>query len=230
MNTLPLFDWHLHANYTDGHASVAECIQRANEKQLHSLALTEHVRSDSDFVEKYCSEVRRAAAESRVKVWCGAEVRILNERGDINLGKDAAQRFDLIVASVHRLPERPEGRDAGEAYCRALIGACENPWVDILGHPLHVPKELEGWTISETQQRSIARAAARHAVAIEVNRKYAVPTREFLKICLDEGCLFSVGSDAHERDDVGEVNGLLEILASLGVSDGALAPVEWKMI
>lgn len=230
MTGLPRFDWHMHANYTDGKVTVEECIFEAERKGLVSIALTEHVRADSDWLERYACEVRAAASKGKIKVWCGAEARILNEEGDIHLGKEAASSLDLIVASIHRLPESTTGVEAGQVYCQALANACENPLVDILGHPMHLPKELAGWSMSESDQRTVAKSAARNGVAIEVNRKYDVPSPAFLRICLEEGCLFSMGSDAHRKEDVGEIEGLAEKLISVGVSENDLAIVRWQML
>jgi putative hydrolase len=228
VKALPRFDWHVHANYTDGHASVDECIRKAEQEGLASIALTEHVRADSDWIERYCGEVSEAAKKTQVQVWCGAEARILNEAGDIHLSKDAVKHFDLIVASVHRLPDHGAPFDPQVAYVNALVNACENPLVDILGHPTHLPKELAGWGMSDAEQVAVAKAAARNGVAIEVNRKYDVPSIAFLKICLSEGCIFSVGSDAHRAEDVGAIDELLEKLSSVGVTSESLAYTRWK--
>ncbi len=230
MTELPRFDWHMHANFTDGKATVRECISEAERKGLLSIALTEHVRADSDWIERYCREVRAEAARSHIRVLCGAEARILNDEGDIHLGKEAVNQFDLIVASIHRLPDSSRGLSPEQIYCESLIHACENPLVDILGHAMHAPKELSGWTMSESDQRAVAKAAARNGVAIEVNRKYDVPSIEFLKICLDEGCLFSMGSDAHRKEEVGEVESLLDKLCAVGVTADRLAAKKWKLL
>jgi histidinol phosphatase-like PHP family hydrolase len=50
-------DMHMHTNFTDGKHSVEEMVKAADTIGLKKIAITEHVRRDSKWIDKYIKEV-----------------------------------------------------------------------------------------------------------------------------------------------------------------------------
>ena len=54
-------DYHIHCNYNDHSSSdlsVNNIIKKAENLDLQTIAITEHVRNNSDWTEKYLQEIK----------------------------------------------------------------------------------------------------------------------------------------------------------------------------
>jgi putative hydrolase len=51
---------------------------------------------------------------------------------------------------------------------------------------------------------------------MEVNEKYRAPEANFLSLCLREGVKLSVGSDAHNPEEVGKIDWAMSTLRKVG--------------
>jgi histidinol phosphatase-like PHP family hydrolase len=106
-----------------------------------------------------------------VPVLHGFEASLLAE-GGIDLPDGLAQEAKLVIASRHQLPEGMV--DNPSVMMRLLERACEDPAVDVLGHPARGIEALGGvdW------RRVFGRAAAT-GTAVEINfNTYPDPRRE----------------------------------------------------
>ena len=54
-------------------------------------------------------------------------------------------------------------------------------------------------------------------MAIEINSSKKVPPEEFLSICNSIGTKFSLGSDAHRKEEVGNIEWSLSMIEKLGI-------------
>lgn len=133
----------------------------------------------------------------------GAELNIVDFKGNVDLDENVLTRLDYAIASLHT-PCIDNGGTAAD-YTNAYLGAIKNPHVHIIGHPddSRLPADWD----------TLAAAAAEHHKLLEVNNTSLSPVsvrkgaRENYEILL-ERCMhyktsIIMNSDAHCEADVG---------------------------
>jgi DNA polymerase (family X) len=110
----------------------------------------------------------------------------------VDWDEDFLAGFDICVASVHSHFDQDR-----KDMTRRFIIACENPRVNIIGHPL--TRKIGRRPPVDVDLDELFRAAARTGTALEVN---ASPERldlpgEHIRRAKDAGVRFAVDTDAH---------------------------------
>lgn len=137
-----------------------------------------------------------------VKLMMGAELNIMDYTGTIDLKKWLLKRLHYGIASIHDVCYKP---GTAEENTAAILGAMQNPFVQIIGHPdnARIPLLYE----------EVVRGAKEHHVLLEVNNSSLKPgsprpgAREnyytMLDLCRKLGVSVIVNSDAHCATDAG---------------------------
>jgi len=204
-------DQHIHSVWGDGKANIRQIIDKAEQVGLKQIAITEHVRSESTYFNKYKREIARGSAKTPIRVLLGLEARIKNFSGDIDIPKELVKKVKIMIASVHRFPF---GRKLfypdqfSKKICQEieleLAAACINKGsCNVLGHPggmsLRFHKEFPLSYFEE-----IIAACRKNGIAFELNSAYHLPVLAQLKTLLKKhNPLVSLGSDAHDIKDIG---------------------------
>jgi DNA polymerase (family X) len=121
----------------------------------------------------------------------GTELNIAPD-GSVDWDAEFLAGFDVCVASVHSHFDL-----ARPAMTRRLIAACENPRVNIIGHPL--ARKFGRRPEIEVDLPELFAACARTGTALEVNAHPArldLPSAH-IRAARDAGVKFSIDSDAH---------------------------------
>ena len=210
-------EMHLHTSYTDGQPTVAEVIARAEEVGLAEIVFTEHVRADSDWFPAFAAEVRAAAAGRAVRVLVGAEVRITDFDGSLDITPAQRRECDVILASVHRFPG-PDGapvefssvpRDTfAETELALALGFLRRGGADVLAHPGGMSQRHLGG-FPDAMYRMLARASLATGVAIEISASCVQDVAGFVTLLRDDDPLVSIGSDAHALAELGRCRDIL---------------------
>jgi DNA polymerase (family 10) len=197
-------DLHTHTDLTDGLAPLEEMAQAAAGRGYAYYAITDH---GPDMAMQRMTDERMLAQRERVRELDGTYATRGRRGGlrllhgvELNIGPDGEvdwppeflAGFDLCVASVHS--HFNQGRDA---LTRRIVRACENPYVNIIGHP--TTRLIGKRPGIDADLDAIFAACARTGTALEIN---AHPDRLDLR---DEdilragrhGVKFAVDSDAH---------------------------------
>jgi len=190
-------DLHTHTDWSDGKHSIAGMLDAAVEFGHDYYAVTDHATgpgivggvglSDEELLEQ-ATEVRAAAEDVDLSVFTGVEAN-LDREGGLNVGDDALDELDVVVASPHAALDG-DGTDR-------IVAAIENPETDIVGHPTgRTLNQRPGLTLDF---ETVGKAAAEHGVALEVN---SYPPRLDLrgaavKTVLEQGATVAVDTDAH---------------------------------
>jgi putative hydrolase len=95
--------------------------------------------------------------------------------------------------------------------------------VDAVAHPFRVFRRAKLLT-PEYLYQPVADLLAQYEVAAEINYHINEPPLHFIKLCLDRGVKFSLGSDAHNLYEVGEFSPHLQLLKDAGF-DGDLRDI-----
>ncbi|ACU73276.1 PHP domain protein [Catenulispora acidiphila DSM 44928] len=191
-------DLHTHTDLTDGLAPLEVMLQTAADLGYAYYAVTDHApnlamqRMTDDKMLAQRARARDLDREySGMRVLHGTELNI-DAAGDVDWPADFLAGFDLCVASIHS----SFGLDRA-AQTKRLIRACENPHVNIIGHP--TTRLLDRRPPIDADLDAVFAAAAHTGTALELN---ASPQR--LDLTDDQamaaqrhGVKFAINSDAH---------------------------------
>jgi DNA polymerase (family 10) len=191
-------DLHTHTDLTDGVATLEDMVATAATLGHEYYAITDHApdlfmqRMTDD---KMLAQREQIAALQRsypdMALLHGTELNI-DSHGGVDWDHDFLSGFDLCVASVHS--NFAQDRDE---LTRRFIRACENPYVNIIGHP--TTRLLGRRSQVDADWDEIFRAAAATGTALEID---AFPDRldlpaDLVRRALRHGVKFSIDSDAH---------------------------------
>jgi DNA polymerase (family 10) len=190
-------DLHTHTDWSDGKHSIAEMLAAAAEFGHDYYAVTDHATgpgivggvglTDEELLEQVAA-VREAAEDVDIEVFTGVEAN-LDTEGGLNVGDDALDALDVVVASPHAALDG-DGTDR-------IVAAVEHPETDIVGHPTgRMLNQRAGLTLDF---ETVGKAAAEHDVALEIN---AYPSRLDLrgaavKTVIEQGATIVIDTDAH---------------------------------
>ena len=130
-------DLHVHSDWTDGTASIANMAAAAQACGYAYMALTDHSRRqtmshglDPVKVARQLREIDKInGAFKGFTILKGIEVDILKD-GELDLPDATLAQLDVVIASVHSFFDLPR-----EAQTQRMIRAMRNPHVSIVGHP-----------------------------------------------------------------------------------------------
>jgi DNA polymerase (family X) len=190
-------DLHTHTNLTDGLAPLGHMIETARTMKYAYYAVTDHApnlymqRMTDEKMLAQRKELAKLAARGRMVLLHGTELNI-DADGGVDWGPEFLEGFDVCVASVHTLFNQSK-----EQMTRRLVRACENPHVNIIGHP--TGRQIGGRPPVEFDLDEVFAAAARTGTALEVN---AFPDRldlrdEHIMWAKRHGVKFAIDTDSH---------------------------------
>jgi putative hydrolase len=185
------------------YSTISEYAAEARRKGVRLFASTDHGPSLPDAPHAWhfgnLHVVPRLLAG--VGVLRGIEANVLDGDGRVDVPEEAADRLDLVLASLHE-PVFPPATRA--EHTRALVNAIRGSRVDVIGHAgnPNFPIDIE----------AVVRAAVEHRVALEINnssfrgsRKGSGPNcRAIAEAARDLGALVVMGSDAHFAASLGD--------------------------
>lgn len=205
-------DLQVHTTWTDGFATVQEMLATACERRIAIIAITEHVRRDTDWFGTFAQHARREArAHAMVKLLIGCEAKALDDAGTLDVSDDIRADCDLVLGSVHRFPDGRGGLLEGknlsyekcaQIECELSLGLLKAAPIDVLAHPA-------GMTLRRFRRypeplfRRMFEASLERGIAIEINSSYLPELERFLALCEEINPFVSIGSDAHRVQELG---------------------------
>jgi DNA polymerase (family X) len=197
-------DLHTHTDLTDGVAPLEDMVAKARARGYAYYAITDHApnlvmqRMTDEKMLAQREQVRRlgaslaAPAEGEPMVLLhGTELNIAPD-GTVDWPAEFLDGFDICVASVHSHFDQSRA-----AMTRRFITACENPYVNVIGHPL--ARRIGQRPPVDVDLPELFRACARTGTALEVNahpNRLDLPSAH-IRAAKDAGVKFAVDSDAH---------------------------------
>ncbi|MFC3577267.1 DNA polymerase/3'-5' exonuclease PolX [Streptomyces yaanensis] len=191
-------DLHTHTDLTDGLAPLESMVAAAAERGYAYYAVTDHApnlymqRMTDEKILAQREQLRTLdGAHQGMRLLHGTELNIGPE-GDVDWPDDFLAGFDICVAALH------SHFDLGrKAMTRRLVRACENPHVNVLGHP--TTRLIGKRPGVDADWDEVFAVCARTGTALEIN---AQPDR--LDLCDEDilrakeyGTKFAVDTDAH---------------------------------
>jgi DNA polymerase (family X) len=196
-------DLHTHTDLTDGVASLDAMVAAAQRRGYEYYAITDHA---PNLIMQRMTDEKMLAQRERVRT-LDTELELLHGT-ELNIGPDGSvdweadflAGFDLCVASVHSHFEQPRAE-----MTRRFITACENPHVNIIGHP--TARRIGKRPPVDVDFGELFRACARTGTALEVNaspQRLDLPS-DHIRAARDAGVKFAINSDAHSVSDLGNM-------------------------
>ena len=204
-------DLHTHTNLTDGVASLGDMVAAASARGYEYYALTDHApnlvmqRMTDDKMLAQREQVRDLGRQLVTASRDGKPPMALLHGTELNIAPDGSvdwpaeflAGFDICVASVHSHFDLPR-----REMTSRFVAACENPYVNVIGHPL--TRKIGRRPPVEVDLHELFRACARTGTALEVNASPArldLPSAH-IKAARDAGVKFAIDSDAHSLRDL----------------------------
>ncbi|MFC7714714.1 PHP domain-containing protein [Nonomuraea recticatena] len=191
-------DLHTHTNLTDGIASLEDMVAAAHARGYSYYAVTDHapdLAMQRMTLDKALDQ-RGALLELQrkypdMRLLHGTELNIAPD-GSVDWPGEVLKGFDVCVASVHS-----HFTQSREEMTRRFIAACENPHVDIIGHP--TTRKIGKRPSVDADWEAVFRAAARTGTAMEID---SYPDRsdlpsDLVRLARHHGVKFSIDSDSH---------------------------------
>jgi DNA polymerase (family X) len=196
-------DLHTHTDLTDGVASLADMVAAAARRGYEYYAVTDHA---PDLVMQRMTDEKMLAQRDQLRAMQadlvllhGTELNIAPD-GSVDWDQDFLSGFDMCVASVHSHFDQPRAE-----MTRRFIAACENPRVNIIGHP--TTRRIGRRPPVDVDFGELFRACARTGTALEVNaspQRLDLPS-DHIRAARDAGVKFAIDSDAHSVSDLGNM-------------------------
>ncbi len=192
-----MYDLHIHSVYSDGKAKIDEIARKAKERGLKVIAIVDHsIEHEKGLTTRKAKlrqiEIEKAMDKYNIEILSGIECGIL-ENGKI---EKPDFEFDIIIASIHSyLPSKE--------YYERIFKCIENEEIDILGH-LHAKMfSLNGR--DEEKEHKLVDMLIESGVALEINSYHNSPPLDFLLLCKESKINYSIGSDSHSIERVGDI-------------------------
>ncbi len=195
------YDLHVHSSYSDGNNDISDIIHRANMLHLEAIAITDHFwpsmgsqKGGINIIENRRHEIDTVRSDyPKLSILDGAEVDI-QSNGTLAPVAGGLEQFDIVIGSFHWISD-------SRTWASALTKALQNPQFQILGH-------WDGYLSSYQQEdgHAVVEALAGTGIAIELNGRYISEQTGFLEMARDCGCIFSLGSDSHSVETIGQLD------------------------
>lgn len=209
-----ILDIHTHT-VASGHAynTLYEMVKAASEAGLTLFGSSDHTPAmpGSTHEMYFCNFHSLPKELYGVRLIMGAELNIMDYKGSVDLKKWLLKKLHYGIASIHDVCYTP---GTAEENTAAVLGAMENPFVQIIGHPdnAKIPLNYE----------AVVKGAKENHVLLEVNNSSLKPgsprpgAREnyltMLPLCRKYNVSVIVNSDAHCATDAGLHTSAMEIL------------------
>ena len=237
-------DYHTHTIYSHGKGTIRENVEAARKKGLREVAITDHGPSHMTYgvkrenFKKMRQEIDVLNEEfDDIKVLLGIEANILSRDGQVDVNDEILGLIDMLSVGFHFGARTKTLKDAYDLYClnylfknsdktlskrrdintKAMINAINNYKIDLITHP---GAKL---TIDVLE---VARAAGKRETALEINSHHGHLSVDELRLVKNESVKFMINSDAHRKEDVGNVQKGINRAIEVGLDKSQILNIE----
>ena len=141
--------------------------------------------------------VYRLGSKSNIDFAVGAEAKVLDTNGNIDISEDTFDLCEMVSFAFHQ-----HNFVTKKEYLLALVKTIRNEKVDIWAHPTSYHNELN-FNIKEDEWLDIFDEMVKNNVCYEINKRYP-PLSKLEKRLLSENDEINLvySSDAHDINDI----------------------------
>lgn len=237
-------DYHTHTIYSHGKGTIEENVKAAISRGLKEIVISDHGPGHVTYgvrlneLKKMRKEVDELNKKyDNINILLGVEANLIGCNGDIDVGKEELKLVDKLLVGFHNGAMPKTLKDGWNLYLRnylskviptmrqssrkintdAMINAINRYNIDIITHP--------GAKIDIDTGR-LAEAAAKRGTALEINSSHGYLTVEYVKIAMKYGVNFTIDSDAHHPENVGNVEHGIKVAAEAGLTEDRILNAE----
>ena len=207
-------DMHTHT-LASGHAfcTIQEMAKAGAEKGLKLLGITEHTLGIPGTCEPINFRNLHVVPRQMygIELMLGAEINILDSKGNIDADEELMKRLDIRIAGIHLLCYE-HGTMEENTY--GMVQAIRHPYIQIISHP--------GDGTAKLNFEPIVLASKESGTLLEINNSSLKPTRnkvdardnnlEILRLCKRYEVPVILGSDALISFDIANYEHLYALL------------------
>jgi len=195
-------DLHVHTNWSDGHDSIEAMALAAKALGYQYLGIADHSGGrgiahglDAERLKQQILEIKQLNQKiGGIHIFTGMEVDIRAD-GSLDTPDELLAELDIVIAAVHSSMNQSQ-----EQMTRRILGAIENPNVDMLAHP--TCRLLPDREPVAVDMEAVFQAAAKTNTILEIN---AMPSRLDLKDihtyrARELGIKLVINTDAHRTE------------------------------
>lgn len=220
------YDLHIHS-INSGHAygSFYDIVAEARKKKMKMIAITDHGPSMVGTLGNIHFHLgKRMPKFDDIRVLWGVELNVIDGKGTVDLKDWELEMLDVVLLGFHQsTPYKDLGRVKNT---EALLRALENPYVNILTHPLNHQFDCDKVKIIEK--------ALDRDVLLELNMSYLVKKGEeqldeykmMVDLVRKRGKKFILNTDAHFIHEIGDDSILKKFKDRIGLSDDLILKSE----
>ena len=186
--------------------NVASAVKYAESIGLRTLAFTEHVRRESNWIDRYVNEIEINNTRPNLKLITGFEAKILRD-GSIDCPSKYSEDY-FIIASFHTIYGNKE------IWMNAIKNAIRNPDVNVIGHLAPEPS----FNLDSEELIEICELLKEHGKIVELNAKYNRPPMDWVRKFKEHNVEFHLGSDAHSLNEIGEFGRIFRLIQFVGTN------------
>lgn len=241
-------DYHIHTHYVgcaNETMTIPAILERCKALGRTSIGITDHRDDDDRDKNKLIRQELERTDPGELEVFFGCELNTQNLDGDVVLDEQMKrdEGFEIVIGGSHTT-----WFDDGEAtvpeiidrQCGLLCKAAANPIIDVLVHPWWFGREQfeaqlkEGFRsldmVPDEWTRRLAEICVENDTAIELNTCAILlypPTddafkesyKKYVARFVELGCTISLGTDAHDINNLDTVTVGEEAIEEIGVPD-----------
>lgn len=210
-------DLHTHTSFSPhAYSTLWENITFAKERGMEAIAMTNHGMSTEDFFHEWhfgnFNHLPRVIND--VVVFTGVECSYIDENASLDLQDRRLEKMDIVIASRHGGSFAPDETN----FAKVLLNACENKYIDILGHIART-----SFSLTDEEYDLIAKTAKEKGKLVELNENcfgkkvpvFAENSRKLMLACKKHGTPIVVNSDAHFCTHVGSFEKAVALLEEI---------------
>lgn len=199
-----------------GYGTIKENVLVADFKGFTEIGISDHgykhfpygINSDIEHFKRTREEIdilNEKFINNNLKVLFGLECNIINFEGEIDIKEYMLEYIDYLNVGIHNgggsitldIYKKYITRSGNDKFIEATKKALNNYNIKVLTHPNEVIK------FTNEEMIEIGKEALKNNVALEVNSSHEPLSVECLNQLNKIGVMFSVGSDAHKPEKVG---------------------------
>lgn len=244
---LPRIDYHLHTHYlkcANGTMTIPAIVAKARELGQTAIGITDHLNTLDKL--PLHTEIRRdleALDAPGIDIHFGVELNYMGCDGEFAYSAEVRDQlgFQFAIGGIHSTYVQEYNlAKIVDIQHRHHLATCQNPLVDVLVHPYWFGKGefVKGnwpWfdtmkAVPESYARELGQVAKETGTAIEINgganivcpnysAAYVEEYAAYLAIIAEQGCLFSIASDAHDINKMKDAISAREMAERIGLTE-----------
>lgn len=230
-----LADLHTHSKnsrFHHGKNSIEEMAIEANEIGLVEIGITDHgyahfFRTTKEKLKEARKVVDEINKWSKTKVLLGIEADIISEDGTLDIDNETLSMLDILVVGYHKMIFTDFANFFGKTKkTEEAKRKCTNAFINAINkYPVTIVSHLD--SILTTDLYEIGKACKERGTLVEINNRHTKWTEKQMFDLLASGCMFVVSSDAHSRENVGNVDRAMEYIRKYKIPSERVANVEF---